>query len=441
MGSVGGVSKGCDARFVIMGVLATLACSSPPAGDSVAGEALFHDRTPPGLGGNGRACSDCHTDASGFQVGPVDVEARYQQMVATGIDDPLFRPIDADDFAANGPLAADYTNLRSNGLFRIRMPLPANIKLVEPTSCTTAGVPAPCQSAENYAVSTATFTDVWRAVPSVLNVVSSGPDRDGPTWPRGPNPQGGYQLDGRVDTLQHQALGAFQSHSQVAVDPTPKMLDDVTAYETGLRATAEPPLTELQAAGKVVFQRACTQCHGGPGLSRPLVMIRRYFDDLVACPRSVDTVSPARWDFGACPAGLVPNQQTYEISFTDGYKARRTSSDPGRALLSGYVASAPLAPDGSCAHLPCGEEFEDDWQKFDTSPLNGISRTAPYFHNNSAATLEAVAIHYEELFKRVEALFPPPLPLPPVLTTDGIHADRPNVSTERAALVAYLQVL
>jgi hypothetical protein len=46
-----------------------------------------------------------------------------------------------------------------------------------------------------------------------------------------------------------------------------------------------------------------------------------------------------------------------------------------------------------------------------------------------------------DAFERVEALFPPPLPLPPVLTTDGIHADRPNVSTERAALVAYLQVL
>jgi len=34
-------------------------------------------------------------------------------MVATGSEDPLFRPIDADDFDINGPLAADYTNLPS----------------------------------------------------------------------------------------------------------------------------------------------------------------------------------------------------------------------------------------------------------------------------------------------------------------------------------------
>ena len=95
------------------------------------------------------------------------------------------------------------------------------------------------------------------------------------------------------------------------------------------------------------------------------------------------------------------------------------------------------AADGSCVHPPCGEPFGDDWQKLDTAPLHGISRTAPYFHNNSAATLEEVVIHYEEVFKRVEALYPPPQ-LPHLLTTDGVNRDRPNVPSERAALVAYL---
>ena len=39
--------------------------------------------------------------------------------------------------------------------------------------------------------------------------------------------------------------------------------------------------------------------------------------------------------------------------------------------------------------------------------LRGISRTAPYFHNNSAATLEEVVDHYIEFFKRVVAITPP----------------------------------
>jgi cytochrome c peroxidase len=64
----------------------------------------------------------------------------------------------------------------------------------------------------------------------------------------------------------------------------------------------------------------------------------------------------------------------------------------------------------------------------------------PYFHNNSAATLEDVVIHYEEFFKNVSALDPPP-GLPPVLTTDNVNRDRPNVPSERAALVAYLMRL
>src|SRR6185436_793479 len=183
------------------------------------GEALFHDRRLVGLGGNGRACSDCHVDSDSFQLSPAIAEARFQRMIATGVDDPLFRPIDADDFVASGDAASDYDSLRHQGLIRVRMPLPANIKLVDPASCMTGGVPAPCETATSYLTSPSTFTDVWRAVPSVLNVSVSGSDSHGPVWPRDPGPQGGYQLDGRVDTLQNQARAAFLSHAQVMTVP------------------------------------------------------------------------------------------------------------------------------------------------------------------------------------------------------------------------------
>ena len=74
------------------------------------------------------------------------------------------------------------------------------------------------------------------------------------------------------------------------------------------------------------------------------------------------------------------------------------------------------------------------------SPLHGISKTAPYFHNNSAATLEDVVIHYEEFYKHLLTRLTTP-PLPFVLSTDGVHPDCPNVASERAALVAYLKRL
>lgn len=440
------LNKGAAAGILAITVVGAFACSSSPSVDPAAiqrGHDVFHDRVLAGLGGNGRACSDCHRDTDGFQLSPADAEARFQQMSASGVDDPLFRPIDADDYVANGAAASDYSNLRQSGLIRIRFPLPANIKLVDPTSCMTDGVPADCQTATAYSVSPATFADVWRAVPSVLNVSVTGPAPQSSTWPRGPNSQGGYQLDARVGTLQEQALGAFLGHGELTTQPTTQMLDDVAGYETSLLADPEPALSDLETTGKGVFLRACSQCHGGPGMSAPITepqRILRFVDDLNDCPRPVDSESPARWALPPCTPALARNQQTYEVSFDDGFTIRKTSSDPGRALLTGYVFSGEPEADGSCLHSPCGRRQSDDWQKLDVPGLHGISKTAPYFHNNSAATLEDVVIHYEEFFKNVSVLDPSP-DLPPVLTTDNINRDRPNVPAERAALVAYLMRL
>ena len=323
------------------------------------------------------------------------------------------------------------------------MPLPANLKLVDPASCQTNGVPAPCQTATSYAVAAQPFTDVWRSVPTVRNVAVTGPDGQPPAWARGPNPQGGYQLDARVDTLASQALGALINHAKITSPPPARMLDDLAAYQSGLRTWPRPPRGELAIAGKKVFERACATCHGGPANTTPdqTPGSIRFHDVSAACPRAVDSVSPPRWSFAACSPALARNARTYEITFADGFKLRRTSSDPGRALLSGFVFSGPPpAPGAVCAHPPCGPGPQDDWNKLDVASLQGIRHTAPYFHNNSAATLEDVVMHYEEFFKRVSALNPPPA-LPSILTTDGVNRDRPNAASERAALVAYLKTL
>ena len=84
---------------------------------------------------------------------------------------------------------------------------------------------------------------------------------------------------------------------------------------------------------------------------------------------------------------------------------------------------------------------QDDWNKFDTPALRGIKDTAPYFHNNSADTLEEVVDHYIEFFKRVKANTAPGAPIPPVATTDGINFDRAPLPEERESLLAYLRKL
>jgi cytochrome c peroxidase len=247
-----------------------------------------------------------------------------------------------------------------------------------------------------------------------------------------------------VTTLQEQALGALINHAQIQSLPPQQFLDDLASFQRVLftnhriRALSDairtgdtplpepdPPLNELEEQGKVVFARACGHCHGGPGQSTTQAPVRRFHDIDTQCPRPVDTVTPARFTFAACPPRLARNARTYEITLANGTKIRRSSSDPGRALLTGFVGGPPAA---------------DDWNKFDVPGLRGIRKTAPYFHNNSAATLEAVVDHYGEFFNFVKANAPPGV-VPPVASTDGVNFDRQPTPEERAALLAYLRKL
>jgi len=392
----------------------------------------FFDRSLHGMDGNGRSCADCHMPTDQFQLSPASAEARFQQLQKRRrwnpkADDPLFRPVDADDFRLHGSSANDFRNLRENGLVRIELSLPPNLRLIDPVT----NLP-----------STETSVDVWRAVPGVNDVKLTGADGLNP-WPRGPNSGGGYQLDGRFADLQEQALGALLSHAQVQNPPPQRMLDDLAAFQRTLftnsrvRALsaaidagttlpdADPPLSGLEQAGKTVFIRACAQCHGGPGQSTTQAPVVRYHDIATQCPRPVDPVTPARFAFKPCPERLARNARTYEITLPNGTTTRRVSSDPGRALLTGFVSGPP--------------PFED-WNKLDVNGLRGIRGTAPYFHNNSAETLEEVVDHYVEFYKRVRALAAPGT-VPPVASTDGIHFDRQPQPEEREALLAYLRKL
>jgi cytochrome c peroxidase len=410
-----------------------LKCDQEPCDAIARGFRTFFDRKLNGLASNGRSCADCHMASDQFQLSPASVESRYQLLQwrrrsNPNADDPLFRPIDADDFRVNGGNASDFRNLRENGLVRVLIPLPANMKLIDPAT----NLP-----------SDETVAEVWRAVPSVNDVRLTGSDGLNP-WPRGPNASGGYQLDGRKSSLQEQALGALKDHAQVQSSPTQQTLDDLASFQNVLftnervKALADavqagtsplpdpdPPLKSLEQQGKAVFQRACAQCHGGPGQSTGQRPVVRYHDISSQCPRPVDTVTPARFAYDPCPARLARNARTYEITQPNGTKIRRTSSDPGRALLTGFVGGVPA---------------QDDWNKLDMPGLRGISNTAPYFHNNSAATLEEVVDHYIEFFKRVKANAPPGV-VPPIASTDGVNFDRQPLAEEREALLAYLRKL
>ena len=420
-----------------------LNCEEQPCDAVARGRTAFNRRNLKQLGGNGRSCADCHMPSAAFQLSPASARARYDELQAElehdkNADDPLFRPIDADDFRTNGASASDFSNLVENGLVRVTMPLPLNVKLIDPAT----GQP-----------SEETSVDLWRAVMPVMNVAITGPDNVLPIWPpgaprppimgqdpNGPNRQGGYQHDGRFGTLQEQARGALIAHAQVSVEPPQRMLDDLAAFQqtlftspaVGSLADAilsnslpfpdpDPELNELEQQGKGVFNRACAQCHGGtlhPSGSTPEAAfvrpIVRYHNILTACPR------PTTDGFAPCPDRLNRNARTYRITLANGTFQFVTTSDPGRLLLTGQPA---------------------DLGVMDITQLRGIRNTAPYFHNNSAATLEDVIDHYVAFFRRAARLNPPPN-LPPILSSNGLVVDRGFINPdERAALLAYLRKL
>ena len=141
-------------------------CEQGPCDQVARGRTAFSDGNLKALGGNGRACADCHMPSENFQLSPAVARARFEALIAKlevnkNADDPLFRPVDADDFRVNGENANNYSNLVDNGLVRVTLPLPPNVRLLDSVT----GQPTD-----------ETSTDLFRAVIPVMNVAITGPD-------------------------------------------------------------------------------------------------------------------------------------------------------------------------------------------------------------------------------------------------------------------------
>jgi cytochrome c peroxidase len=108
----------------------------------------------------------------------------------------------------------------------------------------------------------------------------------------------------------------------------------------------------------------------------------------------------------------------HEYVFTnpDGTTTRLMSPDPGRALITGVGKESGLF---------------DNVNAFKIPTLWGVSRTAPYFHDNSARTLEDLVAHYNKFFEVASDPDGPGPKAPLVVLTQDDQAD----------IVAYLKLL
>jgi cytochrome c peroxidase len=299
------------------------------------GELLFRAPIPTG---NGRACATCHVPSKNFTISPAEIEERFQK----NPNDPLFRSIDADDFAN------DFTTVRTKGLFRVTLNLPSNVKLADDPAAKTV--------------------QVWRAVPTVFNVKLTA----------------AYTHDGRELSLDSQAKAAAFEHSrptktlpEVAFDlialfqerqfSSPIVKSISNQIDAGQTPPAQgqdydKPLNAAEQRGFDVFMANCSICHAGN--------TRNQFDPNIF-PSPFITILISEFNKAQLPV------RDYDVTNPDNTVTRVTSPDPGRLLVTGNA-------------------FEANF--FDATQLRGVGKTAPYFHDNSAATLEDVVAHYNTIF-------------------------------------------
>jgi cytochrome c peroxidase len=344
-------SKGLITVFaaVFVGVVASMSVPVRGEGDRD-GRQLFERET---FGGNGRTCLTCHSRKTGT-VSPADARARF----LANPHDPLFLHDGSDDGLGHG-----VRRMLSEATILMKIALPPNVRLAH---------------------SSDRFVTVRRGIPSTLNTPALDPT---------------LMLDGRQPSLELQAQGAILDHAQAPAFPELGDLESLrffqqtdlsffSSFELKIRALGGPSPhlprgnTASERRGRRFFEDVppdpsagfkpglCAHCHSGTLMNQtsefapqfiqvPIPTATRFINILVGLFNKGN--QPVQDFIFSTPAGDVPV----------------SSTDPGRALITGNI---------------------DDLDAFKITPLRGIRKTGPYFHDNSAKTLEEVAAHYTRFF-------------------------------------------
>jgi cytochrome c peroxidase len=386
------------------------------------------------LGTNGRSCSSCHVASSAWTITPAEVRRRFRS--TDGLD-PIFRTNDG----SNSPKAdvstvrarhKAFSMLLTKGVIRIGLPIPSGaefalVRVDDPYGFASASElslfrrPIP---ATNLRFLTAVMWDGRESFAPLgtTPILSSATDE-----------QNAMAL---FNDLKHQANDATLTHAQGAAPLTDDMAQAIAEFELNL-ATAqqrhdgageldvrgaqggpgfvasqlfyvtindvlgadhfgnpfEPDAMTLFSAwagsenkrraaiargaklfgtkpiaitgvgglnddlGLPTIQGTCTTCHDSPNIG----------NHSVALPIDIG-VSDGSRRTADMPLYTLQNLQTGET---------RTTTDPGRALLTGHWK---------------------DIGKFKGPVLRGLAARPPYFHNGLAADLDAVVDFYDTRF-------------------------------------------
>lgn len=447
--------NGCSGALLLG---AALGCGGPGAADEPllttssdlsSGQAhaeRFFDQ--PFAHNNGRSCATCHSRSEHTTLQPAHVERR----LASDPEDPLFNRIDADDPEAPTPT---FEHLKK-GLVRVVLPLADNVDVID--------------AAGQVITSPDRTIAVWRGVPSVENTAISAPyqyDGRAPTLQEQAqgailaHSQGGIVSDKALDSIARLEESLFSSERA-------RYVHERLVHGVPLEQIHDPEdrlqLTAAEGRGRALFEQACAPCHGG-------ATTRQLVDDAVHAfgffeltpegyvrfdttpgqppvPRFAQhandgflggyTVLSYLGQVGAFPAfNASVELPHYRLRFyADATRSERvTELPPPLATLSGAPDDPQPALDANGAPL-VGPSFLPqafstdpgraaitgdplDFEAVDMPQLRGIANTAPYFHDNSVATLGEVVDVYSRFVLgalpsvNLPAVNPPETPFTP----------------------------
>jgi len=122
---------------------------------------------------------------------------------------------------------------------------------------------------------------------------------------------------------------------------------------------------------------ACAACHSGPMLNET----NDFAQIALGIPKGTRFQT-----IGVSELNAVHNPvHDYVFTSADGSQTHVVSPDPGRALITGIA--------------PQDDPVFSNVNAFKTPSLWGVHKTAPYFHDNSAKSLEELAEHYAFVFE------------------------------------------
>ncbi|MFP2926495.1 cytochrome-c peroxidase [Pyxidicoccus sp. 3LG] len=408
---------------------------------TAAGKKLFSEAFP---NTNGRSCATCHVLDESTALLPENVVAR----LASNPNDPLFNRLDADDPDAAVPT---YEHLKK-GLVRVILPLPANMDVID----TQGNVITPPDRK----------IAVWRGVPSIQDIAITGPffqldGRESNLEDQAQSAITSHSEGGTVPRSQLRKVADFQRGEFTS--PRARFVAGLLDYGVPLSQVPIPEdfmwLTPQEQRGREIFKVSCEACHGGATLSRithPGVLeIADQFPMTKPDGNTLFTIVPG---VGPVPVmgqrsppdiqniafagfsylgqiGQFPLLYNSDIDlpryrfrfYTDGTRQQQvTDLPPIPVTASGEPYDPNPALDENGAPIVGPNLFPQwfstdpgralitgnplDFEAFDIPTLRGISRTAPYYHDNSVANLKDVV----DIYSQFVLAFTTPLNLPPV---------------------------